>query len=96
MSKPPPRLYLNIKVTGTKHVTEQFRVRNPRLAVELFRRKHGLYPDYVDNRRLMGFCEQTGTPVLEGDLFQTDGDERYVLVEKVDKLPRVVIHRRLK
>lgn len=59
-----------VKVVGTRVIEETFAVRNPRNAVALFMRKHGISPSRVNGRGFVGFCHDTGHTILSGDSFR--------------------------
>lgn len=73
----PVKRKKSVIVSGVKRIEieEEFRVRNPRHAAELFRKKHGIPPEYLGTRLVIGFDEGSGKVILEGDKYASDGGE---------------------
>lgn len=68
-----------VEVSGHRYIVQNYMVRNPRHAVELFRKQYGIPAETVGKREVLGYCDCCGKPILEGDAYTSDGEGVMIL-----------------
>lgn len=76
----------SIKVTcaAMKVVTAEYTVHKVRSAAMLFFRQHGMLPQTINGRKVVGACSRSGRIVMDGDDY-TSSSEPLCLVLKKEK-----------
>jgi hypothetical protein len=72
-TKPTPKLRA-FTCEGTKTITDKIHAKTRHEAAIIFRYQHGVLPECIGDKSVLGVCEVCGLPIFSGEDFVADTD----------------------